>query len=79
MPEDGNEFFNHIEWLTGDEAWFHLWMLKPQSSQSSQCTHIHQTSWKSYRNIVCQKINGWQLFSGTWKGFWWWNSCNKGP
>jgi hypothetical protein len=26
---------------------FHLWMLKPKSSQSSGCTHIHQTSWKS--------------------------------
>jgi histone-lysine N-methyltransferase SETMAR len=25
---------------------FHLWMLKPKSSQSSGCTHTHQTSWK---------------------------------
>jgi hypothetical protein len=23
--------------------------------------------------------NWWQLFSGTGKGCWWWNSCNKGP
>jgi hypothetical protein len=28
---------------------FYLWMLKPKSSQSSGCTNIHQTSWKSLR------------------------------
>jgi hypothetical protein len=26
---------------------FNLWILKPKSSQSRRCTHIHQTSWKS--------------------------------
>jgi hypothetical protein len=33
--KEGNEFLNHIVWVTGDETWVKLWMLKPKSSQSS--------------------------------------------
>jgi hypothetical protein len=29
------------------KPWFHLWILKPNSSQSSGCKHNHQTNWKS--------------------------------
>jgi hypothetical protein len=36
---------------------FHLRMLKPKSSQSSECTHIHQTSRKHLTNIICQKAD----------------------
>jgi hypothetical protein len=57
---------------------FHLWMLKPKSSQSSGCTHIHQTSRKSL-NKYCLPESWWQLFSATGKECWWWNSCNMGP
>jgi hypothetical protein len=35
---------------------FQLWMLKPKSSQSNGCTHIHQRRWNNL-NIknICQK------------------------
>jgi hypothetical protein len=36
---------------------FNLWMLKPKSSQSTGCTHIHQTSQKCL-NKVYQKADG---------------------
>jgi hypothetical protein len=44
--KDGNEFLNHIVWVTGDETLASFVMLKPMLSQSSGCTHIHQTSRK---------------------------------
>jgi hypothetical protein len=31
---------------------FHFWKLKPKGSQSSGCTHIHHTSWKSLKQAV---------------------------
>jgi hypothetical protein len=43
---------------------FHLWTLKPKSSQISGCTHVHQTSWKSL-NKCCLPESCWQLFFGT--------------
>jgi hypothetical protein len=49
--KDGDEFLSHIVRVTGDEPCFRLWMLKPKSSQSSGCTHIHQTSPKSLRGL----------------------------
>jgi hypothetical protein len=33
-------------------------MLKPKGSQSSACTHIHQTNQKDFKNVVCQKADG---------------------
>jgi hypothetical protein len=57
---------------------FHLWMLKPNNSQCSGCTNIHQTS-RKHLNKRCLLESWWQLFSWTGKGCWWWNSCNKGP
>jgi hypothetical protein len=51
--------------LTGDEIWFHLWLLKPKSSQSSGCTHFHKTSQRSLHKHV--PVSWWQLFSGTGK------------
>jgi hypothetical protein len=56
---------------------YHLWKMKPKSSQSSGCTHIHQTS-RNNLNAHClpaRKLMG--TFSWTGKGCWWWNSCNK--
>jgi hypothetical protein len=37
---------------------FHLWMLKPKSSQSSGCTHIHQTNRKGLnkRSLPARKL-----------------------
>jgi hypothetical protein len=52
-------------------------MLKPKSSQSSGCTHIHLRGWKSLNKRLSE--GWWQLFSGTGKECWWWYWCNKGP
>jgi hypothetical protein len=45
--KDGNHFLNHTVWVTAMKPRFHLLMLKQMSSQSSGCTQIHHTSWKS--------------------------------
>jgi hypothetical protein len=45
--KDGNEFFGHILRVTGDETWVSFVNVETKSSQSSLCTHIHQTSRKS--------------------------------
>jgi hypothetical protein len=44
--QHGDEFLNHIIQVQVMKPGFHLWMLKPKSSQNSGSTHIHQTSWK---------------------------------
>jgi hypothetical protein len=53
--EDGDEFLNYIVRVIVMKPGFHLWMMKPKSSRSSGCTHIHQTSRKS-SNKLCLPV-----------------------
>jgi hypothetical protein len=43
----GDDLLNQIVRVQIMKPGLHVWILKPQSSQSSGCTHIHQTSRKS--------------------------------
>jgi hypothetical protein len=60
------------------KPWFHLWILKPKSSQSSGCTHIHiiNNPKKFKQMLPTKKLMA--LLSGTGKECWLWNSCNMG-
>jgi hypothetical protein len=45
--KDGDEFLSNIVRVTGVEIWVSFVNVETRSSQSSGCTHIHQTSRKS--------------------------------
>jgi hypothetical protein len=62
--KDGDEFLNHI--VIGDETWVSFVNVETKGSQSSGCTHIHQTTRKSLNKRLSAR--SWcQLFSGTGK------------
>jgi hypothetical protein len=75
--KDGNRFLSHTVRVTVMKSAFHFRIMKPRSNQNTECTHIHQTSWRSL--YVGLSENWWKLFSGTERKCWWWNSCNNGP
>jgi hypothetical protein len=42
--KDGGKFLYHIVLVTANETWILVMNVETKSSQSSGCTHIHETS-----------------------------------
>jgi hypothetical protein len=60
----GYEILIHVVRVTGDETWVSFANFESKESQSSERTHIHQTSRKSL-NERCLPESWWKLFSVT--------------
>jgi hypothetical protein len=52
----GDEILIHIVRVTDDETWVSFVNAETKESQSSGCTHIHQTSRKSLKQTSARKL-----------------------
>jgi hypothetical protein len=75
--KDGDEFLDHIAWVTGNETWVSFVNVETRE-KSKKWKHTHSPDMP--KNLNADRLpERWQLFPGTGKESWQWNSCNKWP